>query len=84
MKTSMDNHGIGPIETFVDVGRQVIVRDKTFHQDANDAGFRRAVACVSPTPPYPPSNGALILYIESNHFSECGRRRLSIVQIDRH
>ena len=28
-------------------GKQVIVRDKIFHQDAGDAGFRRAVACVS-------------------------------------
>ena len=47
MKTSMENNGIGPIEKFVKVGDQVIVRDKIFHQDAGDAGFRRAVAGVS-------------------------------------
>ena len=45
MKTSMDNDGIKPFTSFVEVGKAVIVRDRPIHKD--DTGFRRAIACVS-------------------------------------
>ena len=43
----MKNGNTKPIDTFVELGTQVIVRDKVFSQDASDVGFRRAVAGVS-------------------------------------
>ena len=43
----MKNGNTKPIDTFVELGTQVIVRDKVFSQDANDVGFRRAIAGVS-------------------------------------
>ena len=47
METNMKNGNTKPIDTFVELGTQVIVRDKVFSQDANDVGFRRAIAGVS-------------------------------------
>ena len=41
MKTSNDE----PFTSFIEPGKSVIVRDRTF--DKHDAGFRRAIACVS-------------------------------------
>ena len=43
----MKNGNTKPIDTFVELGTQVIVRDKVFSQDASDVGFRRAIAGVS-------------------------------------
>lgn len=47
METNMKNGNTKPLENFVETGTQVIVRDKVFSQDANDVGFRRAIAGVS-------------------------------------